>query len=144
MISFFVPGLTRPKGSKRAFALKSQGAYTGRVALVESAGGPLKAWERQISLIAAAQRIGSNGLLDGPIKLTLDFVLLRPASHPKRRKTWPIARPDYDKLARSATDALTGIIWRDDSQVVEAHIRKDYGDPPGVRITVETIEITNG
>jgi Holliday junction resolvase RusA-like endonuclease len=135
-LTFFVPGLARPKGSKRAFALKRGGDYTGRVALVESAGAPLKAWERQIALVAASQTMG-NGLLTGPIKLTLYFFLLRPASHPKKRRTWPIGRPDYDKLARAATDALTGVVWRDDSQVVEAHVCKDWGDPPGVRVVIQ-------
>lgn len=33
------------------------------------------------------------------------------------------------KLARAILDALKGIIWIDDSQVVDLHVKKVYGNP---------------
>lgn len=48
---------------------------------------------------------------------------------PKRRMThYPVTRPDVDKWARAALDALTGMAYVDDSQVVELTIGKVYGD----------------
>jgi len=70
------------------------------------------------------------------------FSLLKPASAPKTRRTWPIgARSgDVDKLARLILDALTGIVFADDSHVVELHVSKDYG-VPGVEIVVDAVEL---
>ncbi len=47
-------------------------------------------------------------------------------------------RPDLDKLCRACLDSLTGIVWRDDAQVVRLEASKDYG-APGVMIWVEPI-----
>jgi Holliday junction resolvase RusA-like endonuclease len=43
----------------------------------------------------------------------------------------PVVLPDVDKLARAALDALTGVAYEDDSQVVELRVRKRYasGEP---------------
>ncbi|MEM7828705.1 MAG: RusA family crossover junction endodeoxyribonuclease [Candidatus Aenigmatarchaeota archaeon] len=38
-------------------------------------------------------------------------------------------RPDLDNLAKAVKDALKGIIYKDDSQIVEAHLYKRYGVP---------------
>jgi Holliday junction resolvase RusA-like endonuclease len=38
-------------------------------------------------------------------------------------------------------DALNGIVWHDDSQVVEASVSKVFGDAPRLRITIEPIDI---
>ena len=32
-------------------------------------------------------------------------------------------RADYDNLSKGATDALTGIVWRDDSQIADARVQ---------------------
>ena len=162
-ISFFVPGLARPKGSKRSIPIyrgkKGQPReFTGKTVLVESAGAGLKAWEGQIRGAAAKafaalvhrkatsslvkSKTGTTlplGLFDGPLAVSLTFTLLKPKSAPKSRVIYPIKRPDVDKLARSCLDAMTKIVWRDDSQVIKLTAEKTYGDPPGVSITVQTV-----
>jgi Holliday junction resolvase RusA-like endonuclease len=50
-----------------------------------------------------------------------------------------VTKPDTDKLIRSVLDALTGIVWTDDSQVVEILARKQFGIQPGVDIIIEEI-----
>ena len=50
----------------------------------------------------------------------------------------PPRRPDLDKLCRACLDSLTGIVWRDDAQVVRLEASKGYG-APGVVIWVEPI-----
>ena len=56
----------------------------------------------------------------------------------KQRRVWPECRPDLNKLSRACLDALTGIVWRDDSQVVRLEAEKEYG-VPGVVIWVERV-----
>jgi Holliday junction resolvase RusA-like endonuclease len=48
-------------------------------------------------------------------------------------------RPDIDNLAKAVKDALQGVIYADDSQIVEAHLYKQYGDH-SVKINIQTLE----
>jgi Holliday junction resolvase RusA-like endonuclease len=50
-------------------------------------------------------------------------------------------KPDADKLLRGCTDPLTGVLWKDDAQVIEAVVRKTYVSdrPAGARITVTEV-----
>jgi Holliday junction resolvase RusA-like endonuclease len=58
--------------------------------------------------------------LDGPLAVSMVFTLRKPASAPKRRRTWPDRTPDLSKLARATEDALTDAgVWADDARVVE-------------------------
>ncbi len=47
----------------------------------------------------------------------------------------PTGRPDWDNFGK-ITDALNGIVWLDDSQVVDGRVIKRYSDRPGLRIEV--------
>ena len=52
-----------------------------------------------------------------------------------------LQKPDTDKLIRAILDALTGIIYKDDSQVDAIHVTKKWADtlePAGVFIMIET------
>jgi hypothetical protein len=46
-------------------------------------------------------------------------------------------RPDVLKLARAIEDAITGVIWVDDSQIIDEHLYKRWGDPARVEVTIE-------
>lgn len=85
-----------------------------------------------------------DGLIDAPVIVRLLFSMPKPASAPKRKRTWPAkARSgDIDKLARACLDALTGTLIADDSRVVALCALKDWGDPPGVRISVLEVDET--
>lgn len=50
-----------------------------------------------------------------------------------------IKKPDTDNLCKSTLDALTGIFWKDDSQIVELHLSKIYSDNP--RIEMEMTKV---
>lgn len=134
----FVPGVPAPQGSKR---------HVGHGVMIESskAAGP---WRERIALAAAVAMDGAAPL-DGPIELRVRFLLPRPRGHygsgrnaqrvrpsaPAR----PSTRPDVDKLLRAVLDALTAVVFRDDSQVCTLEARKEYvletgDDRPGVQI----------
>lgn len=79
------------------------------------------------------------------IMLQVEFIMTRPASHPKRGKTRPATkRPDLDKLTRAIKDAITSAgVYKDDSQVVEMHVRKrlaEEGEPTGCKIRLCALE----
>lgn len=127
IVSFRVFGLPQTQGSARAFV------HNGR-AHITSTNKNLGDWRR---LIADCAQPHAH-LFDGPVDVTLLFYLPRPKSLGKK-VALPAKRPDVDKLERAAFDALTGIMWGDDSQVTDVTARKRYAseeNPPGVHITI--------
>jgi crossover junction endodeoxyribonuclease RusA len=141
-IRFTVLGNPRTQGSKTAFVTRR-----GKVALVEGRRPESRRafadWRAALADEARSwqETSGAPGLIEGPVAVVLRFSLTRPASHPKRRRTWPTgARSgDVDKLTRAVGDALTGTLIRDDAQVVGLAVVKEWGDPPGVEVEVRPL-----
>lgn len=99
------------------------------------AGKPLHIWRSTVAsgAVFAASDQGWQ-LTDGPLMVSLRFRMKCPR---KPAFSVPVTRPDIDKLCRSVLDAIgdSGVVWRDDSQVVTLLAEKEYGDP-GVTIRV--------
>ena len=61
----------------------------------------------------------------------------------KKRRTYGshffVSRPDGDNLAKLLGDALNGIVWRDDAQIVSLTVIKRYGLTPQTMISVECL-----
>jgi len=87
----------------------------------------------------------------GPVKLLLTFVFSRPKAHYRTGRyademrsdapEWHTHKPDIENCAKAVLDALTGIVYRDDSQVCSLHITKRYhsaGDQAVTWIEIET------
>lgn len=76
--------------------------------------------------------------IDEPVEVRATFVLPRP-----KRPRFPVpgVKPDVDKLQRNLGDALEAAgILRDDSRIVEWHVRKIYAQPDQApRVTVEVL-----
>jgi Holliday junction resolvase RusA-like endonuclease len=104
-----------------------------------------------MALVADYARANYDGpLLVGAIELSIQFRFCRPKGHYGTGKNEGIlkasapkhhtVKPDRTKCLRSTEDALKGIIWRDDSQVVTGITSKVYVDrDPGAQITIEPI-----
>ena len=131
LIRLDVLGLPKPQGSKKVIH--------GR--LIEASGQALKIWRRQIA--DACEPYLTQNIHLGPIKLEVDFYLPRPRSIPKSQRAKPIVPPDLDKLIRAVGDAIgqSGLIWGDDSQIVEISARKHYADDrePGAVIVINSL-----
>ena len=56
-----------------------------------------------------------------------------------KKATTKTTKPDVDKLARSILDALTGICFEDDSQVISLLVQKAFGSPARAEITVNSL-----
>jgi len=106
-------------------------------------------WRNAVGL--EAKQTWEGEPVTGPVVLHCLFKLQRPKSHyghgGNSMKLIPSAparhrqKPDADKLLRAIEDALTGIIYKDDSQVDEVHATKrwaDVGEAPGVVIIIDT------
>ena len=138
-LHFFVAGKAKTSGSKRAFF----NPKTGK-ALVVAASAKQKPWQDGVKW-AAMEAFARQIPWEGPIVLLLVFVRARPKGHygsGKNKdilKDWaidlrPTGKPDVLKLGRAVEDAMNGIVYQDDSQIVEEHLSKVYGDKPGVDV----------
>lgn len=128
VLDLFVPGIPAPQGSKR---------HVGNGVMLESSK-TVGDWRSVVAWSAASAR--QHPPLDGAIVFVVEFVMPRPKSLPKRKPTPPhTKRPDVDKLLRAVGDALSGVVWCDDSQLVEAHGTKRYAEldeTPGAHLLV--------
>lgn len=69
-----------------------------------------------------------TGPLDGPVALSVNFIVKPPAKMPSGR-TLPTTKPDIDNLIKAIMDGMNGIAWHDDAQVVSVSATKAYGEP---------------
>jgi Holliday junction resolvase RusA-like endonuclease len=143
-LTFTVHGAAQPAGSKRAFKLGS-----GAVVVTDD-NKKARPWKREVADAAAtamlSHAITDNGtLVDGPLSVRMIFYVPRPQGHYGAKglrpsaPPYPTKRPDVLKLARAVEDAMTGIVYRDDAQIVREQLVKDYGEPARVEITVEPL-----
>jgi Holliday junction resolvase RusA-like endonuclease len=118
VITLDVYGRPTPQGSKRVF--------NGRI--VEAQSANLKKWRAAIE--EACQPYANQNIHLGPIRLEVDFFLERPNTVKVTDRALPIVPPDLDKLLRGVGDGIgqSGVIWGDDSQIVEISARKFYAD----------------
>jgi Holliday junction resolvase RusA-like endonuclease len=130
-ISFTVLGHPEPQGSTRAFLMAGRPRVT-------SDNAKMKPWRQQVGWTALRARPGAQifAAQHIPVKARFEFYLAPPIKMPKGR-SWPAVKPDLDKLCRATFDALTGILWIDDGQVVDLAAVKQYGLPERTEITVE-------
>lgn len=139
-LRFFVPGIPAPGGSKTGFYNKKL-----KRVMMTPASKKTKPWMATVAGVVRSQYDGE--LLQGALSLSMEFRLLRPKGHygsgrnaavlKPSSPAFPTVKPDLTKLVRSTEDALTGILWRDDTQVVSGVYKKLYVDKdPGVVIYV--------
>lgn len=138
-ITFTVYGKPQPGGSKKAFVIPG----TNR-ASVSDANPKAKDWKNAVACTARSVYEGS--LLTGPVEFKAVFYFPRPKGHYRTGKnshllrdsapTMHTTKPDALKCARSVEDALTKVVWLDDSQICRESLEKVYGEPARVEITV--------
>ena len=101
----------------------------------------------QMLRLAAVDAMAGRPPLEGPLRLDMLVVAPIPTSWPKKRQAMalagdllPTGKPDLDNFMK-VVDAANLVIWVDDGQVVDARLRKSYGDRPRMVIRVEPVEI---
>jgi Holliday junction resolvase RusA-like endonuclease len=131
-----IPGEARPE-AKRQRLLKFR---DGRVAMGSRTDLPdRKDWKGRVAVFAATSGIP---LLRGPLAVTIIVQRVRPASWPKKPtkgNPWPgfaWRKPDVENLGKPIHDALTGVVWVDDAQIVDARQVKCWGPCDEVHVVV--------
>lgn len=130
-VYIWLAGTVRGKGRPR-FARATGHAYT-----------PEKTVNYEAALRMAAQRaMDGRTLFDGAVRVSIVAQFDIPKSFTKRARadaesglSRPTKKPDWDNIAK-LTDALNGVVWRDDSQITDATFAKRYGLEPGLAIEV--------
>ncbi len=120
-ITFTVHGPASTKGSTRSFV----SANTGRVVTLADAKS-LPAWTQAVAFSAKAAGVKLH-LAPQAIGIAVWLIFQRPQSVSVSKRPSMTVKPDVDKCLRATLDALTGIAYADDAQVVAAHVRKRYG-----------------
>lgn len=122
-MSFFVKGDPVSQGSMSVF--------NGRI--VHQKSKRLMDWRSAIAKEAAI----ALEVEEGAIAIGMVFVVPRPKTV---KRILPSVKPDLDKYVRAVMDALTGVAYADDSQVVSLYAEKVYGSDPGVFISIRSAE----
>jgi Holliday junction resolvase RusA-like endonuclease len=120
--STFVEGTPVPQGSK---SLSKYG-------VMYEANKALKPWRETVAATASWTMAGIP-LMEGPLVLAVFFAMPRP---PSVKREFPSVKPDLDKLTRAIGDALSGVVYKDDAQIIRLDIIQIYGDGPGAHIFV--------
>ena len=127
-VEIVVSGRPRPKGSWKPITVR------GVTRLIPD-NKRSRPWQDSVAN-SARVAFGCGRPHPGAVYMNVAFLLERPASHyakdgtvrnsappyPSRHR----ADPDVDKLVRGVMDALTGIVYADDSQVISVTASKQF------------------
>lgn len=133
-ITFVVYGEPVAKGRPRFFRRgpyvgvytpdKTRNAETGMY-FQASAAKPAKPWEGAVRMVIAVYKsIPKSWSKDKASKAELGYIQ-------------PVTKPDWDNYGKLVSDALNGLYYRDDSQVVEVQVVKKYSTEPRTVVVVE-------
>ena len=133
-IHFQVEGDPKGKGRPRfSRAGKFTRVYTDKQTLD---------YEAQIKFFAA-EAMGSTDPLETPVSVFLYIRHAVPQSYSKKRTEaclsgleQPCKKPDIDNIAKTYLDGMNGVIFKDDTQVIDLHVKKVYSAVPGVDVMV--------
>jgi len=97
--------------------------------------------------LAGHQAMAGRPPLGGPLLAMLTIHLPIPASWSKRKQAaalagaeLPTKKPDADNVVKAIFDAFNGVVWNDDTQVVDMVVRKRYAAVPGVAVKIAAVE----
>ncbi len=100
-------------------------------------------YEGLVKLVASQAMAGAN-LLKRPVALHLTLNMPIPASWSKKRQDLALrgligatVKPDVDNVMKALADAMNGIVYADDKQIVSATIVKQYATVPCVQVRVQ-------
>jgi Holliday junction resolvase RusA-like endonuclease len=93
--------------------------------------------------LCASKAMGSQKPLETPVGVFLYIRLPVPQSYSKKRTEAclagaerPAKKPDIDNIAKAFLDAMNGVVYLDDTQVVDLHIKKLYSAVAGVDVAI--------
>ncbi|MFC4305766.1 RusA family crossover junction endodeoxyribonuclease [Cohnella boryungensis] len=104
---------------------------------------PAKSRDYKDYVRLAAAEYAPAKLLEGPLAVMVIAYRSIPKSFSRRKATaaeageiYPTSKPDADNYLKGVKDALKGVMWVDDSQVVDAYARKRYSFKPRIEVKI--------
>ncbi len=108
---------------------------------------PSEATSYKATIIQLAREVGIKPM-EGPIRLSVIAYMPRPQRLCRKKdaqgEVYAECKPDWDNIGKIVSDALNGVAYADDSQIVEGIVRKYYHEVGGVPSMVVDVQgITN-
>ena len=101
-----------------------------------------RAYENEVGAIAKVA-MGDQEPLETPVVVCVYISMAVPASFSKKRRQdcldkieRPLKKPDIDNVAKAITDAMNGIVYQDDCQIVSLHVTKVYAIESSVSVFI--------
>lgn len=135
MISFTIPG--EPQGKARARTGKGFAYTPEKTVLYENL-------IKSIFMSEGCKRFDGEGR---PLEMDIKAYYKIPKSTSKNVRQFmldghsrPTKKPDADNVLKVCADALNGVAYYDDTQIVRATVEKWYGDEPRVEIEIREVQ----
>lgn len=136
-IKFTIPGEVTAQGRPKVSA-------RGKFVTVYD---PKKSKDYKTYVAQIASQYRPLELIEGPIYFRLTIYRQIPKSFSKKKqemalegKILPTQKPDCSNYVKGIEDALNGLIWHDDSQIVLLLVAKRYSEDPRAEVTITEIE----
>jgi len=99
-------------------------------------------------VLFARRAMAGKPLMVGPLEMVVTFVFPWPKSTSAKRRLMPEyelkdTKPDSSNLLKLIEDALEGIVYMNDSQISDHHVKKRYGSRPEMRVEISTLRPVN-
>jgi hypothetical protein len=139
VIVFTIPGIAR--GKQRPRATRTGRVYTPKETVNQ---------EAYIKMLAATAMRGFAPLV-GPLEATFSISVAIPKSFTRQQrnlidegKLYPTSKPDIDNVVKLLCDAMNGVVYGDDKQIVDLFVSKVYEDSASTTVMVSMKGEKNG
>ncbi len=130
--------LGKPQGKQRA-KVSTRGGFARAYTPEETVS-----YENLIRLsYATAHNDGETSFMDKPLTVEIIAHYAIPKAFSKKKRgealagtVRPQTKPDIDNVVKVVCDALNGVAYRDDTQVIRINAEKRYGEEPKLEITI--------
>ncbi|WP_022722889.1 RusA family crossover junction endodeoxyribonuclease [Rhodopseudomonas sp. B29] len=136
-VTIIVAGDPQGKGRARAFR---RGNFIGHYTPEKT-----RTYEgiiRSLAMDAMSGRLP----IEAPVEIDLSIIFAVPASWSQKKRAQAIAgeikpakKPDADNVIKAFTDAMNGVVFKDDAQIVAGRFAKAYGPAAVVVATVREV-----
>lgn len=131
-----IPGELKGKGRPK---FSTRGGFAR--AYTPAATANMEAWVKH----CAVEQAGTTPL-QGAVSLHMEICVPVPASWSKKKRAealslaiYPTSKPDLDNCIKLVGDALNGILWADDKQIVRCSAAKRYAETAQTVLTVAEV-----
>lgn len=127
---FEIPGKVRGKQRARIFQDVNSGKMRGRT---PDETVNYENWVKMCFLKKYRQTAPTSE----PLEVHIHSYFVRPKTNKKREPV--TVKTDLDNICKSVLDALNGLVYADDRQVVRLHASKQWGDVEHVAVHIYTV-----